>query len=84
MKYAVEMVSDAIIYITKFHKDWFRHSDVNRWDTQTGRRSHKPTLGKYANKSKTCKGGYVGNFWNVLISQGGFSSTCGLLVRLDL
>jgi hypothetical protein len=32
---------------------------VNRWDTrdtQTGRRSHKPTLGKYANNSKKCKG----------------------------
>jgi hypothetical protein len=31
MKYAVEMGSGAI----KFHKDWFRHSKVDRGDTQT-------------------------------------------------
>jgi hypothetical protein len=30
MKYAVEMSSGAVIYITKFHKDWFRHLIVNR------------------------------------------------------
>jgi hypothetical protein len=37
MKYVVEMGSDAVIYITKFHKDWFRHSKVNGWrdDSQT-------------------------------------------------
>jgi hypothetical protein len=29
MKYAVEMGSGAMIYITKFHKDWFRHSKVD-------------------------------------------------------
>jgi hypothetical protein len=27
MKYAVEMGSGVMIYITKFHKDWFRHSE---------------------------------------------------------
>jgi hypothetical protein len=30
MKYAIEMGSDAVIYITKFNKDWFPHSKVNR------------------------------------------------------
>jgi hypothetical protein len=25
MKYAVEIGSDAMIFITKFHKEWFRH-----------------------------------------------------------
>jgi hypothetical protein len=34
MKYAVEMGSGA-----KFHKGWFRHSKVDRGDTQT-RRQH--------------------------------------------
>jgi hypothetical protein len=29
MKYAVEMGSGVVIY-TKFHKDWFRHSEVDR------------------------------------------------------
>jgi hypothetical protein len=33
---------------TKFHKDWFRHPEVNREeefiDTQTAWRSHKPTF----------------------------------------
>jgi hypothetical protein len=30
MKYAVEMDSDALIYVyTKFHKNWFRHSTVD-------------------------------------------------------
>jgi hypothetical protein len=29
MKYAVEMGSAAMIYIRKFHKDWFRHSKVD-------------------------------------------------------
>jgi hypothetical protein len=29
MKYGVEMGSDAMVYITKFHKNWFRHSEVN-------------------------------------------------------
>jgi hypothetical protein len=33
---------------TKFHKDWFRHSKVDRERgfTDTGWRSHKPGLGK--------------------------------------
>jgi hypothetical protein len=30
MKYAVEVGSGAMIYITKFHKDWFQHSKVDR------------------------------------------------------
>jgi hypothetical protein len=29
MKYAVEMGSGAMIYVIKFHKDWFRHSKVS-------------------------------------------------------
>jgi hypothetical protein len=30
MKYAVEMISGAMIYIySEFHKDWFRHSEVD-------------------------------------------------------
>jgi hypothetical protein len=33
MKYAAEMGSGAMIY-TKFHKCWFRHSKVNRGDSQ--------------------------------------------------
>jgi hypothetical protein len=48
MKYAVEMGSDAMIYIPRFI-DWFRHSKVNRGrftDTQTAWTLHKPTLGE--------------------------------------
>jgi hypothetical protein len=30
MKYAVEMGSGAMIYITKFHEDWCRNSKVDR------------------------------------------------------
>jgi hypothetical protein len=38
MEYAVEMGSGATVYIhTNFHKDWFRHSKVNRGDSQTHR-----------------------------------------------
>jgi hypothetical protein len=38
MKCAVEMGSGAMIYIpTKFHKDWFNHSKVDKGDTQTYR-----------------------------------------------
>jgi hypothetical protein len=37
-EYAVEMGSGAVIYITKFHKVWFRHSKVDRRDTQTRRK----------------------------------------------
>jgi hypothetical protein len=37
------MGSGAVIR-TKFHKDWFRHSKVNRWgDTQTDRDTHTHT-----------------------------------------
>jgi hypothetical protein len=32
MKYAVEMGSDAITH-TNSHEDWFRHSKVDRGDT---------------------------------------------------
>jgi hypothetical protein len=50
MKYNVEMGSGAIIYAhTKYHKDWFSQSKVNKrgyTDKQTGWRSHKPTLRK--------------------------------------
>jgi hypothetical protein len=36
MKYAVEMAELRYHDIhTEFHKDWFRHSEVNRGDTQT-------------------------------------------------
>jgi hypothetical protein len=36
MKYALEMGSGDIICITKFHKDWFSHSEVNgRGDKRT-------------------------------------------------
>jgi hypothetical protein len=37
MKYATEMGSGAKIYHehTKFHNDWFRHSKVDRRDSQT-------------------------------------------------
>jgi hypothetical protein len=34
MKYAAEMDFGATIYIL-FHKDWFRHSKVDRGDTDT-------------------------------------------------
>jgi hypothetical protein len=35
MKYAVEMGSGAMIYVhTKFHKDWFMHSEIDKGDTQ--------------------------------------------------
>jgi hypothetical protein len=38
MKYAVEMGSGAMIYVhTRFYKDWFRHSEVDKGDTQTHR-----------------------------------------------
>jgi hypothetical protein len=35
MKYAVEMGSCAMIYITKAHKDWLNHSKVSRGFTHT-------------------------------------------------
>jgi hypothetical protein len=39
MKYAVEMGSGVMMYVciydTKFHKNWFRHSKVDRGNTQT-------------------------------------------------
>jgi hypothetical protein len=50
-KYAVEMDSGAPDIYAKFHKDWFRHSEVNvepgiygHRDKQTAWRSHKPTF----------------------------------------
>jgi hypothetical protein len=30
MRWAVEMSSGIMIYIQKFHKNWFRHSKVDR------------------------------------------------------
>jgi hypothetical protein len=44
MKYDVEVGSGAMIYLSSFHKDWFRHSKANGrgWgstDTQTPWRS---------------------------------------------
>jgi hypothetical protein len=41
MKKAIEMDSGA-----KFHKDWFRHSNIDGGDRHTGRRSHRPILGE--------------------------------------
>jgi hypothetical protein len=50
MKYAVEMGSRVQ---TKFHKDWFRHSIVNRGDSyiQRARRSHKPLFRKVTSET---------------------------------
>jgi hypothetical protein len=40
MKYAVEMGSGAMIYVpTKFHNDWFGHSDLIR-----GMQRHTDTI----------------------------------------
>jgi hypothetical protein len=55
MKYAVDMGScDTIYHVhTEFYKDWFRHSEVDRQNTQTqkrrGRRSDKHILGIWTN-----------------------------------
>jgi hypothetical protein len=43
MKYTVEMGSVPYIH-TKFHKDWLSYSEVDKGDTQTAWRSHKPTF----------------------------------------
>jgi hypothetical protein len=40
MKYADEISAGAMIYMTKFQKNWFRHSTVDQGDTQT----HKQQL----------------------------------------
>jgi hypothetical protein len=48
MKYFVEMGSVCNDKHNNFHEDRFRHSKVDRVGhtyTQTGWRSHKPTLG---------------------------------------
>jgi hypothetical protein len=34
MKYTTEMGSGVMIYIPKFHEDWFRLSEVNRGDSE--------------------------------------------------
>jgi hypothetical protein len=34
MKYAVEIGSSAMIYVTKLHKDSFMHSKVDKGETQ--------------------------------------------------
>jgi hypothetical protein len=47
MTYATQM--GLVATHTKFHKDWFRHSKIDRRgyiDTQRARRLHKPTLAK--------------------------------------
>jgi hypothetical protein len=38
MKY-VDMDSGAMIYIPKFYKDWFNHSEVDNGDTPTHRKA---------------------------------------------
>jgi hypothetical protein len=52
MKYAVEIGSGTMTYVINFI-DWFRHSKVDRGDTQTRWRSHMPTLEKWAKKRYT-------------------------------
>jgi hypothetical protein len=38
MKYAAEMGSSAMMYVhAEFHKDWSRHSKLDKRDTQTHR-----------------------------------------------
>jgi hypothetical protein len=37
MKYAVEMGSVTMVYITTFHKGWFRHSKFDEGHSQTDR-----------------------------------------------
>jgi hypothetical protein len=64
MKYVVQMGSGAMIYITKFRKDWFSHSEFDKGDTQTdihtgtqrAWRLHKPTL-FFLNKENSLKTG---------------------------
>jgi hypothetical protein len=54
MKHAVEMGSGVMIYITSFIKiNSDSQSRLRGYTgTQKGRRSHKPTLGKYAKKKR--------------------------------
>jgi hypothetical protein len=44
MKYAVGMSSGAIVDIPSFITNWFSHSEVDGWDTQTALSVHKPAL----------------------------------------
>jgi hypothetical protein len=48
VKYAFEMGSGVMILHTKFRKDWFKLSKVDRRDTQAHRHTMeiKPILGK--------------------------------------
>jgi hypothetical protein len=46
MKYAVEMGSGSMIYIPSFIEIGSATQKLIEGDTQTGWRSHKPTLGK--------------------------------------
>jgi hypothetical protein len=39
----------------RFHTDWFKHSNVDRGDTQTARWSHKPTFFFFQNKESRLK-----------------------------
>jgi hypothetical protein len=50
MKYAVEMGSRAMIYIPSLVKIDLGIQKLIGEDTQTTRRSHKPTSGKYTTK----------------------------------
>jgi hypothetical protein len=44
MKYVFERSSDANDIHTEFHKDRLRRPKVDKGDTQTAWRSHKPTF----------------------------------------
>jgi hypothetical protein len=71
MKYALEMGLGAMMYVhTKFHKDWFRHSKLNRWEgTQTACRSHKPTFIFFQNMANGLKTPLVFNFKGLLFKK---------------
>jgi hypothetical protein len=43
MKYGIEMSRGGIVIHTRFHKDWHRHSEVNR-NAHTTWLSYKPFL----------------------------------------
>jgi hypothetical protein len=52
---------------TKFHKDWFMHSEVNKGDTQTQRKhgDHIRLLLFFQNKESGLKITYILNTFNV-------------------
>jgi hypothetical protein len=55
MKYAVGMGSGVMIYIPSFIKKSFRNSKINRWNSQTAGRLHKPVLLFFRNKRNRLK-----------------------------